>query len=159
MEGSSSSDPRRVRITVRKMNGETFDITMADPKKTRVSDLKRSISMQESIASDCFDLATEEQVLAGPFLGSTLKEARIANGETVNLVMKESSYPSHKPRCLQCQAPHPWKDAVELCRDCHMQQVRLLRRYESYQDDIRLAAEYARLGSARLADESSDDGS
>ena len=157
MERSSSSDPRRVCITVHKINGETFDITMTDPRKTKVSDLKRSISMQESIASDCFDLATEEQVLAGPLLGLTLNEARIAKGETVNLVMKESSYPKDKPRCLQCQAPHPWKDAVELCRDCHMQQVRLLRRYEPYQDDIRLAERYARLGS--VADESSDDGS
>lgn len=157
MEASASSDPRRVCINIRKINGETFGITMADPKRTRVSDLKRSISMQESIASDCFDLATGDEVLWGPSLGKTLKEARIADGDTLNLVMKESSYPKDLPRCLQCKAPHPWKDAVELCRDCHMQQVRLLQRYEGYQDDARLAERYARLASARLADESSDD--
>jgi len=156
MSGSSSSDSRRrVTITVHKLNGETFDIQILDPNKTRVTDLKRSIAMQESIAEDCFDLATDEEVFTGPLLMFSLKEARI--GEHVNLIMKESCLAKGIPRCLQCQAPHRFAHAVPLCRDCHMQQVRLLRRYEPYQDDVRLAQAYAVLDGAVDDDESSDD--
>ena len=156
MSGSSSSDSRRrVTITVHKLNGETFNVPILDPTKTRVSDLKMYIATQESIATDRFDLATEERAFTEPDLGLSLQEARI--GEHVNLIMKESSLAKGMPRCLQCQAPHPLAHAAALCRDCHMMQVRLLRRYEMYQNDVRLAQAYAALDGAVDDDESSDD--
>ena len=52
--------------------------------------------------------------------------------DTVFLTMKESvlNCPEAK-RCTLCKVPHRFWEVLPLCRDCHMQQVRLLQQLRS----------------------------
>ena len=83
--------------------------------------------MQEHIAEDMFDLSTGDMVLNSPALMNlSLADAGIL--DTVFLTMKETvlNCPEAK-RCTLCKMPHRFWRVIPLCRDCHMQQARLLQ--------------------------------
>ena len=55
------------------------------------------------------------------------------------MVMKKEDPIAEARRCLICKASNRYWEAVSLCQDCHMQQVRIEQRYERYRRDQDLA--------------------
>ena len=114
-------------ITVIKMDGSEFKIRVLNLSRFKVTDLKRSIAMQEHIAEDMFDLSTGDMVLnSRELMNLSLADAGIL--DTVFLTMKETvlNFPEAK-RCTLCKVPHRFWQVLLLCRDFHMQQARLLQ--------------------------------
>jgi len=83
--------------------------------------------MQEHIAEDMFDLSTGDMVLnSRELMNLSLADAGIL--DTVSLTMKETDpYCPEANQCTVCKMPRRFWQVLPLCRDCHMQQVRLLQ--------------------------------
>ena len=147
-------------IRVRKMNGDEFDVRIPSQFKWktpwRVKNLKRAISTQEHSGEDSSDLATDERVLS-PTEDLHLKIAEAGIKVSVLLAMKKEDPIAEARRCLICKAPNRYWEAVALCQDCQMQQIRLEQRYERYRRDQDLARALADAADAYDADAADDD--
>ena len=105
-----------------KMDGSEFKIRVLNLSRFKVTDLKRSIAMQEHIAEDMFDLSTGDMVLNSPeLMNLSLADAGIL--DTVSLTMKETDpYCPEANQCTVCKMPHKSWQEEPVCQRCILEQ-------------------------------------